>query len=799
MSILTCTNVHPDNEVSTIDKTYLSWNEIKEYKEKYPAFANYHPMSEDEYNNALAGNSDCFIHPYFFKNKFQEQFTFNCSGGTGCMRWWEIEFTNVKTGKKRTTYSLYNHTLVQGDEIYNGDTKNSRNHGFTNFANNGEDWQMQIIMFQSNSQKLGMINEEPLFDMKLARGKFLDVSDNDNYVISKNIDKLINATYLYEPTDSSGTIDYSQTKWVDGKYVDDHNISSNNLWLIGGAVLEVENCRLLVQWYDKTTGEICLHTISGLNGYDVDTSQIGITVADEETKTEGTQYTIYTNYFYDKPRYVMTRSQPDVTFNVSTLNPYINSELKIKDYGTYQINYQYEENSYTCGTVIDSGLSSLPSKDVINSCLDNFTPNSFDCIALHCNGYYKQNQTTFEKQDNGVHKKVNNYRFNNYVGLKCYQYLLYKVVNGKEELFKQSDKIYSADLTYDFYIPISSLDNSTYKVVLRIETIDNAVYDYRNYDSNGNEISIKNFIPSNESYDLFYSGLEAIKQVTCSLANDKSYCKLNISFNSDFYEFGEVDSTTYYNRYIVYRQEKIDDTNWGDWQLIFTKNPTQQGTLKNDFIKDYLVGSGVEFRYMIIPIDILCTSELFDGVNINTYNGWSNYKTFNYKFYTPYITETFKFNWTGSVISSLDKVADNKYSKTTYTIGDTWNFEVSPNSNDISTNIGSYLYEGTNSMPTVTRNDKEYESSTFTLDLMQFECPNGIVKDDIKYVKKWVNFITGQNDFLLKTPKGDVWIVEITNDNPSRNYSFGSEIISTNITYSWVQVQNNDNISFRWW
>ena len=94
-------------------------------------------------------------------------------------------------------------------------------------------------------------------------------------------------------------------------------------------------------------------------------------------------------------------------------------------------------------------------------------------------------------------------------------------------------------------------------------------------------------------------------------------------------------------------------------------------------------------------------------------------------------------------------------------------------------------------MPLLTRINKEYESSSFSLDLLQLKCDSGEVADDISLVKKWAKFINGDNDFMLKNPKGDVWIIEVTGA-PSRAYEYGTDIMVTTIKYDWVQVADTD-------
>ena len=169
----------------------------------------------------------------------------------------------------------------------------------------------------------------------------------------------------------------------------------------------------------------------------------------------------------------------------------------------------------------------------------------------------------------------------------------------------------------------------------------------------------------------------------------------------------------------------------------------------------------------------------------NTYTA-----TNNITYYAPYITDNVKYSWSETIITSLKPKA-SAWKENAYSPIETWNFATIPDSNDIISNLGINLYDGTNGMPLLTRINKEYESSSFSLDLLQLKCDSGEVADDISLVKKWVKFINGDNDFMLKNPKGDVWIIEVTG-TPSRAYEYGTDIMVTTIKYDWVQVADTD-------
>ena len=69
------------------------------------------------------------------------------------------------------------------------------------------------------------------------------------------------------------------------------------------------------------------------------------------------------------------------------------------------------------------------------------------------------------------------------------------------------------------------------------------------------------------------------------------------------------------------------------------------------------------------------------------------------------------------------------------------------------------------------------------------DCPGATLRDDIEKVELWQKFISGDHPFLLKSYKGDVWIVNIIN-TPTRQYEEGKPKIWTTVTYEWVQVDD---------
>ena len=131
--------------------------------------------------------------------------------------------------------------------------------------------------------------------------------------------------------------------------------------------------------------------------------------------------------------------------------------------------------------------------------------------------------------------------------------------------------------------------------------------------------------------------------------------------------------------------------------------------------------------------------------------------------------------------------------KTPYKVGDTWNFIAEIDSGDITHNINRNVHVGTSKYPVVTTGENCYQSGSFTADLLSLYCPSGEIYDNISKVNKWIKFINDDCLFILKSDKGDVWIVAIS-DNTTRIYDESVDQILTKVSYSWVEVCSPDTI-----
>ena len=195
-------------------------------------------------------------------------------------------------------------------------------------------------------------------------------------------------------------------------------------------------------------------------------------------------------------------------------------------------------------------------------------------------------------------------------------------------------------------------------------------------------------------------------------------------------------------------------------------------------LNDYTVGNKSDVYYY------------FESGNVNEYICYqrSAGKEGEYAALDPLTVAT---DWNGWCISSLSyfKTIANKK---VYNVKDTWHFLSNINSDNITTNFNTQIHQNTSYYSQTSRNDNKYESGTFTADLLKIDCPTMQIIDDIQRVNAWKKFLLENDTFLLKSHKGDVWIVAIS-ANPTRSYE-NNLYNTTNISYQWIEIENVEDV-----
>lgn len=225
--------------------------------------------------------------------------------------------------------------------------------------------------------------------------------------------------------------------------------------------------------------------------------------------------------------------------------------------------------------------------------------------------------------------------------------------------------------------------------------------------------------------------------------------------------------------YNIFRREIYDDGTLAD---TCTYVGVHDGYNFNTVIYDYSAGNNHSYRYEIVAKS-----------NISSEYGKPIAVCYIYNIHTK---------WNGWRISKIQPTeTESNNNRQAMLVGAEWSFISDIDSGDITRNINSALCVGTGSYAQTTRNNNNYESGTFTANLLTVRCPDNKIIDDIQRVQEWMNFISGDNSFLLKSDKGDVWIVNIVN-SPSRKYDETYDPIFTHVSYEWAESENVNKCTF---
>lgn len=162
--------------------------------------------------------------------------------------------------------------------------------------------------------------------------------------------------------------------------------------------------------------------------------------------------------------------------------------------------------------------------------------------------------------------------------------------------------------------------------------------------------------------------------------------------------------------------------------------------------------------------------------------------------YTPIVTEEVVTDMYGYTITELKGVGFNYNGKPVYHIGESWNLRAEIEDSTITQNTDRLLHVGYGKYSSVTHTAANYMSSTFEGLIVQPDCESDKKwRDDIALVKAWREFITKDCIYLLRSQKGDVWVVNIV-ESPTTTYEEKDKNLPTSINFSWAECTSIDDI-----
>ena len=192
-------------------------------------------------------------------------------------------------------------------------------------------------------------------------------------------------------------------------------------------------------------------------------------------------------------------------------------------------------------------------------------------------------------------------------------------------------------------------------------------------------------------------------------------------------------------------------------------------------IHDYLVASNKKYRYNLI--------EFAKDTDTITYG-------------SKYTIDVIAPSWHNWIIYSLVpwKGSGRTSTKETFRVTESWKFCINAEESEIVQNLNHYTHTGYSSKPKITINNNNYISGSLSCIISDINPTDAKITDSIYKVQAWNKFISENELFVLKNPKGDVWVVSIT-DNPTRKYDYSNKLMQTTINFSFTECMDINDIA----
>ena len=191
---------------------------------------------------------------------------------------------------------------------------------------------------------------------------------------------------------------------------------------------------------------------------------------------------------------------------------------------------------------------------------------------------------------------------------------------------------------------------------------------------------------------------------------------------------------------------------------------------------DYTIGKHETYKYMIVPYNPTNGSAEIDNA---------------------FLTDEIALDEYGYSITAIADTDKNVDGKPFYLIDSTmaWTFLADIEDTTVTQNLDNVLHVGYGKYSSKTSTNVNYASGTVSGYLGQVNCLGGrtTFTDDIDIVRKWREFITRDCQYVLQSPKGDRWMVNIT-ENPTTQYEESNPKLSTKFTFSWAECGSLDDI-----
>lgn len=437
------------------------------------------------------------------------------------------------------------------------------------------------------------------------------------------------------------------------------------------------------------------------------------------------------------------------------------SEVTVNDivYGCIEIESAFPFD-ISQGISYDIYSNSIVTPQYVFSCRTTPTIDfdlSFNNDYIHCTGNYNQSENKLIK----------------YFILKLYwsnndSFWSVGSAGEKTKLVAETEKIYAQNIRYDFIRPYFhdetySGTSDYYKVVCDIVTQDNMSVSIESdvFQISPNETYQDNTDNVIDEYLLFWNSKKG-----CVVHGLKKYCSGGSVSGSYILYRTDLDT----GEEIVlhpHSLERRDGVLYG-YDMTASTHGNYKYTIKkyDDNGAIIIPNPNDEFPDIVFPTNTINTSE----------DAW-------------YITEL-----------NIQEDSDLTYHPNTrtnkkiqFTTGDTWKFFIDLADTTVTNNLDRMTHVGYGRYVSSTSTNVNYMSGTLSAMIGYMDCTTNEYTDTIALVNAWRKFITQNKPFLLKSQKGDVWVVNIT-DNPTTTYQETYRGTPTTISFSWAECYHINDI-----
>lgn len=345
-------------------------------------------------------------------------------------------------------------------------------------------------------------------------------------------------------------------------------------------------------------------------------------------------------------------------------------------------------------------------------------------------------------------------------GLKYYTINLQKVDGTRIADVMKSDKIYSQDVEWRF-----------------TDDYDVASLGGVNQSSREYKLTVDYVLQNGMSFTQTYTTIQPERDNSKSVDVDTISSTLSDDYNNVYVQWGEPSGSINLN-YRVYRIDAEGLYNPDEKQDKRSKTyalypyKTLVADVSGGGFNDYTLGTHKRVQYIIVP-----------------YDNRNNATTV----YAATVSPVIETNFFGYTITSIKDSAKDADGKPVYIKGDTWKLMAGIEDTDNIQNLNNVLHVGFGKYATSTSTENNYMNGTLTASLGNMSCSRKTFEDDIEVVKAWRRFIAQDCMFVLKSQKGDVWLIRIV-DSSSTKYNESVTRIPVDFTFSWVECGDVDSI-----